>query len=93
MIVGIIRLSLFLAILFNTYYLMIVDKKITSIGQKLDMDVTEVNVVTVLKKLATNLDSHIEDQRNKVRTSLEERGIEERNKVLTRSKNEDMMRL
>ena len=88
MIVGIFRLILLFALLFNTYYLVVLDEKITNFGHKLNMNVHDVNVLDFIKKIANDMDEHIENQRNKFRESLVKKGIDERNSVLIKSNGE-----
>ena len=88
MIVGIFRLILLFGLLFNTYYIVVLDEKITKFGLKLDINVHDVNVLESFKKIANDLDEQIENQRDKVRESLVKKGIEERNNVLINSNGE-----
>ena len=88
MIVGIFRLILLLGLLFNAYYLVILDEKITNFGHKLNMNVQDANFLGFIKKIANEMDERIENQRNKVRESLVQKGIDERNSVLIESKSE-----
>ena len=88
MIVGIFRLILLFALLCNTYYLVVLNEKITNFGHKLNMNVHDVNVLDFIKKIANDMDEHIENQRNKVRESLVKKGIDERNSVLIKSNGE-----
>ena len=50
MIVGIFRLILLFALLCNTYYLVVLNEKITNFGHKLNMNVHDVNVLDLSKK-------------------------------------------
>ena len=52
------------------------------------MNVHDVNVLDFIKKIANDMDEHIENQRNKVRESLVKKGIDERNSVLIKSNGE-----
>ena len=88
MIVGIFRLILLLSLLFNTYYLVVLDEKITNFGNKLNVNLNEANVIDFIKKTARDMDKHIEKQRNQVRESLVKKGIEERNSVLMKTNRE-----
>ena len=88
MIVGIFRLVLLFALLFNTYYMVVLDQKITNFGHKLNINVHDVNVLDSFKKLANDLDKQIENQRDKFRESLIQKGIDERNSVLIKSSGE-----
>ena len=88
MIVGIFRLILLFALLCNTYYLIILNEKITNFGQIMNLNVHDVNIVDFIKKIVDDMDEHIEDQRNKVRESLVKKGIDERNSVLIKSNGE-----
>ncbi len=88
MIVGIFRLILLFGLLFNTYYVVILDEKITNFGHKLNINVQDVNVFESFKKIADDLDEQIENQRNKFRESLVKKGIDERNSVLIKSNGE-----
>ena len=88
MIVGIFRLVLLFALLCNTYYLIILNEKITNFGQIMNLNVHDVNIVDFIKKIVDDMDEHIEDQRNKVRESLVKKGIDERNSVLIKSNGE-----
>ena len=88
MIVGIFRLILLFALLCNTYYLVVLNEKITNFGRLLNMNVHDENIIEFIKKIANDMDEHIENQRNKVRESLVKKGIDERNSVLTKSNNE-----
>ena len=88
MIVGIFRLILLFALLCNTYYLVILNEKITNLGQLLNVNVHDGSIMDFIKKIANDMDEHIENQRNKVRESLVKKGIDERNSVLTKSNGE-----
>ena len=88
MIVGIFRLILLFGLLFNTYYIVILDEKITNFGHKLNINVHDVNVFESFKRIANDLDEQIENQRNKFRESLVKKGIDERNSVLIKSNGE-----
>ena len=85
MIIGIFRLILLFGLLFNTYYMIVLDQKITNFGHKLNINVHDVNVLDSVKKIANDLDEQIENQRNKFRESLVQKGIDERNSVLIKS--------
>ena len=88
MIVGIFRLILLFALLCNTYYLVVLNEKITNFGQLLNLNVHDANIIDFIKKIANDMDQHIESQRNKVRESLVKKGIDERNSVLIKSNGE-----
>ena len=88
MIVGIFRLILLFGLLFNTYYVVVLDEKITNFGHKLNINVHDVNVFESFKKITSDLDERIENQRNKFRESLVKKGIDERNSVLIKSNGE-----
>ena len=88
MIVGIFRLLLLFGLLFNTYYIIVLDEKITNFSHKLNINVQDVNVFESFKKIANDLDEQIENQRNKFRESLVKKGIDERNSVLIKSNGE-----
>ena len=88
MIVGIFRLILLFALLCNTYYLVVLNEKITNFGQLLNVNVHDANIIEVIKKIANDMDEHIQNQRNKVREALVKKGIDERNSVLTKSNGE-----
>ena len=88
MIVGIFRLILLFGLLFNTYYVVVLDEKITNFGHKLNINVHDVNVFESFKKITNDLDERIENQRNKFRESLVKKGINERNSVLIKSNGE-----
>ena len=88
MIVGIFRLILLFALLCNTYYLVVLNEKITNFGQLLNVNVHDENIIEFIKKIANDMDEHIENQRNKIRDSLVKKGIDERNSVLTKSNSE-----
>ena len=88
MIVGIFRFIVLFALLFNTYYMLVLDQKITNFGHKLNINVHDVNVLDSFKKLANDLDKQIENQRDKFRESLVQKGIDERNSVLIKSSSE-----
>ncbi len=88
MIVGIFRFILLFGLLFNTYYVVVLDEKITNFGHKLNINVHDVNVFESFKKIANDLDERIENQRNKFRESLVKKGIDERNSVLIKSNGE-----
>ena len=88
MIVAIFRLILLFALLFNTYYMLVLDQKITNFGHKLNINVHDVNVLDSFKKIANDLDEQIENQRDKIRESLVKKGIDERNSVLIKSSDE-----
>ena len=85
MIVGIFRLILLFALLCNTYYLIVLDEKITNFGNMFNMNVHDANVIEFIKKIANDMDEHIENQRIRVRESLVKKGIDERNSVLIKS--------
>ena len=82
MIIGILRLILIFGLFLNTYYLVVLDEKITNFGHKLNVNVHEVNLIDFIKKKADDMDKYIENQRNQVRESLVQKGIDERNNVL-----------
>ena len=88
MIVGIFRLILLFALLSNTYYLVVLNEKITNFGQIMNVNVHDVSIVDLIKKIVDDMDEHIENQRNKVRESLVKKGIDERNSVLIKSNGE-----
>ena len=88
MILGIFRFILLFALLFNTYYMLNLDQKITNFGHKLNINVQDVNVLDSFKKIANDLDEQIENQRDKIRESLVKKGIDERNSVLIKSNGE-----
>ena len=88
MIVGIFRLILLFALLFNTYYMVVLDEKITIVGHKLNINVHDVNVLDSFKRIANDLDEQIENHRNKFRESLVKKGIDERNNILIKSDGE-----
>ena len=88
MIVGIFRLILLFALLCNTYYLIVLNEKITNFGQLLNVNVHDTNIIDFIRKIANDMDEHIENQRNKVRESLVKKGIDERNSVLIKSNGE-----
>ncbi|MAF81657.1 MAG: hypothetical protein CMK52_01935 [Proteobacteria bacterium] len=90
MIVGIFRLIFILGLLFNTYYLVVLDEKITNFGHKLNVNVHEANVVDFIKKVGNDMDKYIENRRNQVRESLVQKGIDERNNVLIQSNGESI---
>ena len=93
MMVGIFRLILLLALLCNTYYLVVLNEKITNFGQIMNVNVHEVSVLDFIKKIVNDMDEHIENQRNKVRESLVKKGIDERNSVLIKSNGEFIKKL
>ena len=88
MIVGIFRFIVLFALLFNTYYMLVLNQKITNFGHKLNINVHDVNVLDSFKKLANDLDKQIENQRDRFRESLVQKGIDERNSVLIKSSGE-----
>ena len=88
MIVGIFRLILLFGLLFNTYYLVLLNEKITNFGHKLNINVHDINVFESFKKIANDLNEQIESQRNQFRESLVKKGIDERNSVLIKSNGE-----
>ena len=88
MIFGIFRAILLFGLLFNTYYLIVLDEKITNVGHKLNINVHEPNVMNFIKKKFNDMEEHIENQRNRVRESLVQRGVDERNNVLIKSNGE-----
>ena len=90
MIVGIFRLIFIFGLLFNTYYLIVLDEKITNFGHKLNVNVHEANVVDFIKKVGNDMDKYIENRRNQVRESLVQKGIDERNNVLIQSNGESI---
>ena len=68
--------------------MVVLNEKITNFGQLLNMNVQYVHFIDFIKKIATDMDQHIESQRNKVRESLVKKGIDERNSVLIKSNGE-----
>ena len=88
MIVGIFRFIILFALLLNTYYMLVLDQKITNFGHKLNVNVHDVNVLDSFKKIANDLDEQIENQRDKIRESLVKKGVDERNSVLIKSNGE-----
>ena len=88
MMIGIFRLILLFALLCNTYYLVVLNEKITNFGRLLNVNVHDENIIEFIKKIANDMDEHIENQRNKIRDSLVKKGIDERNSVLTKSNSE-----
>ena len=88
MIIGIFRLILLFGLLFNTYYMVVLDEKITNLSHKLNINVHDINVFESFKKIANDLNEQIESQRNKFRESLVKKGIDERNSVLIKSNGE-----
>ena len=88
MILGIFRFILLFALLFNTYYMLVLDQKITNFGHKLNINVQDVHVLDSFKKIANDLDEQIENQRDKFREFLVKKGIDERNSVLIKSNGE-----
>ena len=88
MIVGIFRFIILFALLLNTYYMLVLDQKITNFGHKLNVNVHEVNVLDSFKRIANDLDQQIENHRNKFRESLVKKGIDERNNILIKSDGE-----
>ena len=93
MIVGIFRLVLLFALLCNTYYLIVLNEKITNFGQIMNVKAHDASVIDVIKKIVNDVDKHIENQRNKVRESLVKKGIDERNSVLIKSNGEFVKKL
>ena len=93
MIVGIFRLILLFALLCNTYYLIVLNEKITNFGQIMNVKAHDASVIDVIKKIVNDVDKHIENQRNKVRESLVKKGIDERNSVLIKSNGEFVKKL
>ena len=93
MIIGIFRLILLFALLCNTYYLIVLNEKITNFGQIMNVKAHDASVIDVIKKIVTDMDKHIENQRNKVRESLVKKGIDERNSVLIKSNGEFVKKL
>ena len=93
MIVGIFRLVLLFALLCNTYYLIVLNEKITNFGQIMNVKAHDASVIDVIKKIVNDVDKHIENQRNKVRESLVKKGIDERNSVLIKSNDEFVKKL
>lgn len=88
MVAGIFRLILFFGLLFNAYYLVILDEKITNFGHQLNINFHDVNVLDSFKKIANEFEQQIENQRNEFRESLVKKGIDERNSVLIKSNGE-----
>ena len=88
MMVGIFRLILLFALLCNTYYLVVLNEKITNFGQVLNVKVHDASIIDFIKKIVNDMDEQIENQRNKVRESLVKKGIDERNSVLIKSNGE-----
>ena len=54
----------------------------------MNVNVHDVSIVDLIKKIVDDMDEHIENQRNKVRESLVKKGIDERNSVLIKSNGE-----
>ena len=90
MFVGIFRSIFIFGLLFNTYYLVVLDEKITNFGHKLNVNVHEANVVDYIKKVGNDMDKYIENRRNQVRESIVQKGIDERNNVLIKSNGESI---
>ena len=88
MLVGMFRLILLFGLLLNTYYIVVLDQKITNFGHKLNINVHDINVLDSFKKIANDLDEQIENQRNKFRESLIKKGIDDRHNVLIKSNGE-----
>ena len=88
MIVGFVRFLIFFGLLFNTCYLMVVNDKLTNIALELNIEVENTDLIGLVKKVANDLGEQIEEQRTKVRQSLEKKGIEERNNVLMHARGE-----
>ncbi|RZP22777.1 MAG: hypothetical protein EVA26_02780 [Burkholderiaceae bacterium] len=88
MIVGIFRLILLSALLFNTCYMVVLDQKITNVGYKLNINIHDINFLDSFKRIANDLDEQIENHRNKFRESLVKKGIDERNNILIKSDGE-----
>ena len=88
MIVGIFRLILLFALLFQWILHGCFRPKNYNFGHKLNINVHDVNVLDSFKKIANDLDEKIENQRNKFRESLVKKGIDERNNVLIKSNGE-----
>ena len=88
MVAGIFRLILFFGLLFNAYYLVVLDEKITNFGHQLNINFHDVNVLDSFKKIANEFEQQIENQRNEFRESLVKKGIDERNSVLIKSNGE-----
>ena len=88
MIIGIFLLILLFALLCNTYYLIVLNEKITNFGQIMNVKAHDASVIDVIKKIVNDMDKHIENQRNKVRESLVKKGIDDRNSVLIKSNGE-----
>ena len=93
MIVGIFRLILLFALLCNTYYLVVLNEKITNFGQTMKVNIQDESIIDFIKNIVNAMDKHIEDQRNKVRESLVKKGIDERNSVLIKSNDEFVKKL
>ena len=89
MIGGIIRFFLLVGLLINTYYLINLDHKISDMSSKLNINVHNIDMLTFLKQVGSDVEEQLENQRDRVRKSLENKGIEERNRVLIRSRRED----
>ena len=89
MIGGIIRFFFFFCLLINTYYLINLDHKISDMSSKLNINVHNIDMLTFLKQVGSDVEEQLENQRDRVRKSLENKGIEERNRVLIRSRRED----
>ena len=93
MINGVMRLLVCSGLLLNTYYLIILDGKITNIITELNMKVEDVDFIGFAKKIANDVNDQIENQRDRVRESLERKGIEERNSVLMHARDARMNEL
>ena len=93
MIVGIFRLILLFGLLCNTYYLVVLNEKVTNFGQTMKVNIQDESIIDFIKNIVNAMDKHIEDQRNKVRESLVKKGIDERNSVLIKSNDEFVKKL
>ena len=88
MFVCILRVVLIMTIALNFLFLAVLNEKIANLSKVLNIPVQEVNYITFFKDVASDLKDELEDQRNSIRESLRNKGIEERNKVLLRAKDE-----
>ena len=93
MIIGIFRLILLCVLLCNTYYLVVLNEKITNFGQTMKVNIQDESIIDFIKNIVNAMDKHIEDQRNKVRESLVKKGIDERKSVLIKSNDEFVKKL
>ena len=62
------------------------DEKVTNIGNELNLTFSDTNLLTQLKEVARKAENRVENEREKIRSALQQKGIDDRNRVLTRDR-------